>query len=145
MACLSLWLSACGPSRAAPPPPLPAAPGGASVAPDTASRALRGHAPELEELVGRTFILREARGAPELVGARVSLFFQTTDLGFSAGCNSHSGPYQLVAGALVAQQGFMATERGCPGSSLSAQEHAFARLLRQKLHVLLDGSTLTLH
>jgi heat shock protein HslJ len=132
-------ISAC---RDASTPPLPPAPAAASTPAPAAPLPLPGRAPERAELVGRSFVLREATGEPALAHARARVSFRADELTFHAGCNAHFGPYQLAEGRLLVER-IGATEMACQDPS-GIHEQVLATFLTHGPRIALDGKLLTL-
>jgi heat shock protein HslJ len=93
------------------------------------------------QLDGRTFLLQEAVGYTPVAGTVIRVSFSDGDLNFSAGCNSHSGPYELNNGTLV-MSGMSATEMGCD-AALHTQDEWLADFFMGNPTLALDGDTLT--
>ncbi|MBN1654232.1 MAG: META domain-containing protein [Deltaproteobacteria bacterium] len=109
---------------------------------DTGDRDGGGDA-MLAGLVGRTFMLERSRGFKPVTGTTVRLSFREGgELGFSAGCNSHSGSVEVLDGHLwVASLG--ATEMGC-AAELHDQDNWLAAFFTSGPAVALDGNRVTL-
>lgn len=89
----------------------------------------------------RTFISSAITGRDLVPGTRVTLRFKDGQLGASAGCNSMSGDYQIVGGALSVGR-LATTEMGCE-ADLMAQDQWLAAFLPGAA-ISLDGTTLSL-
>jgi heat shock protein HslJ len=78
-------------------------------------------------LAGLVFVLDSSEGYTPVAGTSITLRFEASEFGFSAGCNSHSGSYSLCAGRLCSP-GLGGTEIGCD-SPLHAQDEWLAAFL----------------
>ena len=120
----SLWLAACSGGTASPAPTSPPA----SIDPGSV-------------LDGRTFVSTGATGVTLVPGTQVRLAFAGGNIAASAGCNSMSGVYTVVADRLDVGP-LAATEIGCE-KPLMAQDGWVAALL-DGATITLDGDRLTL-
>jgi len=69
---------------------------------------------EMDALVDRDFLLQSSQGFTPVSDTRVSLHFGKGEVGFHAGCNSHSGRLTIAGDTLVVD-GFGSTAIGCDG------------------------------
>lgn len=93
-------------------------------------------------LEGREFLLESAEGFEPVAGTTVQLSFDDGRLGFHAGCNSHSGDFELRDGRLIVVA-LSSTDIGCD-LERGAQDHWLATFFTSSPRVLLDGDRLTL-
>lgn len=120
----SIWLAACSGGTA---PPAPSSPP-ASMDPGSV-------------LEGRTFVSTGTTGVTLVAGSQVRLSFSGGNIAASAGCNSMSGLYTVVADRLDVGP-LAATEMACE-EPLMAQDGWVAALL-DGATITLDGDRLTL-
>jgi heat shock protein HslJ len=78
-------------------------------------------------LAGLEFLLESSEGYTPVAGTTIRLWFEASEFGFSAGCNSHRGPYSLCDGRLCSS-GLGSTQIGC-GASLQGQDEWLAAFL----------------
>ena len=107
-----------------------------AVAPSAAPTAATADA-----LDGRTFVSTGATGYTLAPGSDITLRFEPTRIGVSAGCNQMSGEYEISDGILELGM-MMTTEMACE-QPLMAQDQWIAAFLPGAA-ALLDGPTLTL-
>jgi heat shock protein HslJ len=91
---------------------------------------------------GRAFLLQSAEGYTPLQGTRLRLSFNDSQLSFSAGCNSYSGPYSLCDGKLCVSQ-LGGTEIGCD-TERHTQDEWFASFFEGSPQLDIAGAALTL-
>jgi heat shock protein HslJ len=96
-------------------------------------------------LHGREFLLDPAGGFTPEPDTTVRIHFDEDEgqpsFGFYAGCNHHSGPYELRDGRLVLL-GFGSTSIGCE-EHLSMQDSFLSSFFRAEPELQLDGNRLT--
>lgn len=96
-------------------------------------------------LDGRAFLLESADGFTPVQDTTVRIDFGEDEgqpsFGFYAGCNHHSGPYEVRGGRLVLM-GFGSTEIGCE-ESLSMQDAFLSDFFRGRPELQLEGDRLT--
>lgn len=96
-------------------------------------------------LDGREFLLESADGFTPAPDTTVRIHFDEDEgqpsFGFYAGCNHHSGPYEVQDGRLVLL-GFGSTEIGC-GEPLSMQDRILSDFFRAGPELELEGDRLT--
>jgi len=95
----------------------------------------------LIELDGREFILQSAEGYTPLEGITVRIWFGDGELGFAAGCNSHSGAY-TICGTQLCVESMASTLMGCDAAR-HAQDDFFAEFFTSQPYVTLVGDELT--
>ncbi len=78
-------------------------------------------------LAGLEFLLESSEGYTPVQGTTIRLWFEATEFGFGAGCNSHSGSYSSCGGRLCSP-GLGSTEIGC-AAPLQAQDEWLAAFL----------------
>jgi len=98
-----------------------------------------------ESLDGRTFLLESSEGFTPVSDTTLRVHFSGEDgqptFGFHAGCNHHSGPYQVRDGRLVLE-GLGSTAIGCE-QPLSDQDSFLASFFTAGPALQLDGDRLT--
>jgi heat shock protein HslJ len=102
--------------------------------------------PSTPVLAGRMFLSTAvtAGGKPKplVAGTRIRLAFDAAGLNAQAGCNTMSGPYQVVGGALQVGQ-LATTAMGCDPDR-HAQDESLATFLTFRPSVVLSPTALTL-
>jgi len=90
----------------------------------------------------RSFVLDVAQGFEPVGGTTVTLSFQDGELGFSAGCNGHGGPFRIRSRHLVVSE-LSSTLEGC-NAELQAQDEWLTAFMTSKPSYDLDGDRLIL-
>jgi heat shock protein HslJ len=94
------------------------------------------------ELDGHTFLLETSTGYEQVNNTALALGFDESGLHFSAGCNSHAGPYSLCDDKLCVT-GLSSTEIGCD-AALQAQDEWLANFFTSTPSVVYTPPLLTL-
>lgn len=129
---------ACGPVGEAP-PPLPQAAVQQATSSEQVPASSAAPAPELPP---RDYLLESATGTELFSKDPPALFLGDGKVGFSAGCNSHSGRYR-ADGDMLFVSGFSATRRGCPDEGY-ARDGWLSSFFESRPRFRLVGPRLTL-
>jgi heat shock protein HslJ len=101
-----------------------------------------GEGVSAEDLDGRSFTSSAVEGHTLVEGTTVSLTFEEGRVGANAGCNTMSGSYEIVDGALVVAE-MLQTMMAC-SDDLAAQDDWLSTFLRSSPEIALVGGSLTL-
>jgi heat shock protein HslJ len=94
-------------------------------------------------LAGRVFLLQSADGYTPVPGTVIRLSFEGGEMQFSAGCNSHSGPYAVCEDGTLCLAALASTEIGCE-PPLHEQDEWLAGFLESSPAMTQSGAALTL-
>lgn len=87
------------------------------------------------------YVLDSSDGFTPVAGTNVRISFEDGMFGFNAGCNGHSGSYEVEAGRLILS-GLGSTDIGCD-TELHEQDNWLATFFSSMPLVTVDGSRLT--
>lgn len=95
-----------------------------------------------DSVVDRTFLFDSAEGFTPITGTTPRVSFTAGDISFNAGCNSHSGLYELEGGRLIVEN-LGSTLIGCE-AALHEQDEWLAEFFTSSPLLNLAGDQLTL-
>jgi heat shock protein HslJ len=103
-----------------------------------------GTVPDTSDLEASTYSSTDVTGHDLVEGSTITLSFQDGTMAVKAGCNTQTGAYDVVDGALKWTAPAASTTMACPTSDLADQDQWLAGVFTDGMDASLDGGTLTL-